>query len=135
MEIAVTLGGGKKVSADIKGTRVETDQPREAGGEGTAPSPFDLFLASLAACSGYYVLDFCQARGIPTDNIRVFMRTEVDPAKRMIGKVSVEIQLPSDFPDKYRGPVVRAADLCSVKKHILDPPRFDTYATIDGEKI
>jgi putative redox protein len=135
MEIAVTLGDGKKVSADIKGIRVETDQPRGSGGEGTAPSPFDLFLASLAACSGYYVLDFCKARGIPTDGIRVFMRTEVDPAKRMIGKVSVEIQLPSDFPDKYRGPVVRAADLCSVKKHILDPPRFDTYATMNGERI
>lgn len=135
MEIEVTLAGGKRVHTQIKGMRIETDQPREAGGEGSAPSPFDLFLASLAACSGYYVLDFCQARGIATDDIRVFMRTEVDPEKRMIGKVGIEIQLPSDFPDRYRAPVVRAAELCSVKKHILDPPRFDTYATIDGERI
>ena len=135
MEIEVTLAGGKRVHTEIKGMRIETDQPREAGGEGSAPSPFDLFLASLAACSGYYVLDFCQARGIATDDIRVFMRTEVDPEKRMIGKVGIEIQLPSDFPDRYRAPVVRAAELCSVKKHILDPPRFDTYATIDGERI
>ena len=135
MEIAVALAGGKRVHAEIKGMRIETDQPREAGGEGAAPSPFDLFLASIAACSGYYVFDFCQARGIPTDDIRIFMRTEVNPEKRMIGKVSVEIQLPSDFPEKYRAPVVRAADLCSVKKHILDPPQFDTYATIGGERI
>jgi len=135
MEIEVTLAGGKRVHTEIKGMRIETDQPREAGGEGSAPSPFDLFLASLAACSGYYVLDFCQARGIATDDIRVFMRTEVDPEKRMIGKVGIEIQLPSDFPDRYRAPVVRAAELCSVKKHILDPPRFDTYATIDGKRI
>jgi ribosomal protein S12 methylthiotransferase accessory factor len=135
MEIAVTLAGGKRVQTEIKGMRIETDQPREGGGEGSAPSPFDLFLASLAACSGYYVLDFCQARGIPTDDIRVFLRTEVDPAKRMIGRVTVEIQLPPDFPDRYRGPVVRAADLCSVKKHILDPPRFETFATIDGKRI
>jgi ribosomal protein S12 methylthiotransferase accessory factor len=135
MEIAVTLDGGKRVSADIKGLRVETDQPKEAGGGGAAPSPFDLFLASLATCSGYYVLDFCGARGIPTDEIQIFMRIEVDAAKRMIGKISVEIQLPPDFPEKYRGPVVRAADLCSVKKHLLDPPRFETYATIEGNRI
>jgi ribosomal protein S12 methylthiotransferase accessory factor len=135
MEIPVTLAGGKRVVAEIKGMRVETDQPREAGGEAVAPSPFDLFLASLATCSGYYVLDFCLARNIPTDDIRITMRTEVDPAKRMIGKVFVEIELPADFPDRYRAPVVRAADLCSVKKHILDPPRFETYATIGGERV
>lgn len=135
MEIAVTLAGGKKVQTEIKGIRIDTDQPKDGGGEGSAPSPFDLFLAALATCSGYYVLDFCRTRGIPTDGIRLFMRTEVNPEKRMIGKISTEIQLPADFPERYRGPVVRAAELCSVKKHILDPPVFETYATIGGARI
>ena len=135
MEIAVTLAGGKKVHAEIKGFRIETDQPKESGGGGTAPAPFDLFLASLATCSGYYVLDFCQARGIPTDGIGVLLRVARDPEKRMIGKISIEIKLPADFPERYRGPVVRAAELCSVKKHILDPPVFETYSTIGGARI
>ena len=135
MEIAVTLAGGKKVQAEIKGFRIETDQPKESGGGGTAPAPFDLFLASLATCSGYYVLDFCQARGIPTDGIWVLLRVARDPEKRMIGKISIEIKLPADFPERYRGPVVRAAELCSVKKHILNPPTFETYATIGGARI
>ena len=135
MEIAVTLAGGKKVQTEINGIRIDTDQPKDAGGEGSAPSPFDLFLASLATCSGYYVLDFCRTRGIPTDGLRLFVRTEVNPGKRMIGKISTEIRLPADFPERYRGPVVRAAELCSVKKHILDPPVFETYATIGGARI
>jgi putative redox protein len=135
MEIAVTFTGGKKVEARVKDFRIETDQPGESGGTATAPAPFDLFLGSLAACSGYYVLGFCQARNISTDGIRVVMRTETDPVKKMIGRISVEIVLPSEFPEKYREPVVRAADLCSVKKHILDPPRFETYATVGGSRI
>jgi putative redox protein len=135
MEIAITLAGGKKVYTEIKGHRIETDQPGAAGGGGSAPAPFDLFLASLATCSGYYVLDFCQARKIPTDDIRLFMRLDTNPEKRMIGKISFEIQLPPDFPERYRAPVVRAADLCSVKKHILDPPQFDTYATVEGKRV
>ena len=135
MEITVTLTGGKKVQAKVKEFRIETDQPKESGGNGSAPTPFDLFLGSVAACSGYYVLGFCQSRNIPTDGIRVVMRTEHDPEKKMIGKISIEIVLPPEFPEKYRGPVVRAADLCSVKKHMLDPPDFETYATVGGSRI
>lgn len=132
MEIAVTLAGGKKVEARVKDFHIETDQPKESGGDGSAPTPFDLFLAAIAACSGYYVLDFCRTRNISTEGIRLIMRTEPDPEKRMIGKISIEIRLPAEFPERYRGPVVRAADLCSVKKHILDPPEFKTYATVEG---
>jgi ribosomal protein S12 methylthiotransferase accessory factor len=135
MEIAVTFTGGRKVEARVREFRIETDQPAESGATASAPTPFDLFLGSLAACSGYYVLGFCQARNIPTDGIRVVMRTETDPEKKMIGKISVEIVLPPDFPERYRGPVVRAAGACSVKKHILDPPEFETYATIGGARI
>lgn len=135
MEIAVTLTGGKKVEARVKEFRIATDQPKESGGDGSAPAPFDLFLAAIAACSGYYVLGFCQARNISTEGIRVVMRTEHDPEKKMIGKISVELMLPPEFPERYRDPVVRAADLCSVKKHILDPPDFETYATVGGSRI
>lgn len=135
MEITVNLAGGKKVEAEIKGLRVVTDQPKENGGEGSAPAPFDLFLASIATCSGYYVLDFCRARDIPTEGIQLVMRMERNTEKRMIGKISIEIRLPAEFPERYRAPLVRVADLCSVKKHILDPPVFETYATVGGSRI
>ncbi len=135
MEIAVTFGGGMRVETQIRGRRIETDQPKEKGGEGSAPAPFDLFLASIATCAGFYVLDFCRSRKIATDEIGLVMRTEYDAEKNMIGRIALEIRLPSGFPEKYRAPVVRAADLCSVKKHILHSPVFESYATVEGTRV
>lgn len=135
MEITIDLKAGKKVEALVRGHRVVTDQPKESGGEGAAPAPFDLFLASIATCAGYYVLDFCRARNIPTEGIRLVMRPERDSERRMIARMPIEIQLPADFPERYRAPVVRAADMCSVKKHIQDPPDFELYATVDGARV
>jgi len=135
MNITVTLTGGRKVEAEVGGRRIETDQPKQSGGDGSAPTPFDLFLASIATCSGYYVLDFCRARNISTERIQLVMRLERHADKGMIGKVSIEIQLPAEFPERYRVPVARVADLCSVKKHILDPPAFETYVTVGGVRV
>lgn len=135
MEIRVNLTSGRKVETEIRGHRVVTDQPRESGGEGSAPAPFDLFLASIATCSGYYVLDFCRARNIPAEDIHLVMRVERDAEKKMIGKISIEVRLPAAFPERYRAAAVRVVDLCSVKKHILDPPAFETYATVDGARV
>jgi ribosomal protein S12 methylthiotransferase accessory factor len=131
MEIEVDFAGGKKVTADFKGFKIETDQAEKNGGGGTAPEPFDLFLASIVTCAGYYVLDFCTTREISTDGIRLLMRPERDEKKKMLGKISIEIQLPRDFPEKYKTAVVRAAEACSVKKHIFTPPEFEVY-TVDA---
>jgi len=76
MDMVVTFPGGVRVNAEYKGFTIETDQPKTGGGEGSAPAPFDLFLASIATCAGYYVMSFCQGRNIPTDNIRVIMKSE-----------------------------------------------------------
>ena len=73
MEMEVVLSGGMKVNAIYKGFTIETDQPEQAGGDGSAPSPFDLFLASIGTCAGFYVLSFCQKQGIPTDEIRLML--------------------------------------------------------------
>jgi len=124
MEIAVTLNGEKKVSARIKEFDIVTDQPQRSGGGGTAPAPFDLFLASIATCAGYYVLDFCQARKISTETVKLFMRTERNEEKRMIDKITIEVQLPADFPEKYKESLINVANLCLVKKSIVNPPEF-----------
>jgi putative redox protein len=124
MQIDVTFPGGKRVDASFNGFVVKTDQARENGGDGSAPEPFSYFLASIGTCAGIFVLGFCQARNIPTEGIKVTETIEWDEAAHRLGKVRIDIQVPPGFPEKYREPVRRAAETCSVKKAILNPPEF-----------
>ncbi len=124
MELVVSFPGNKKVDASYKGFTIKTDQPVTNGGEGTAPSPFDLFLTSIGTCSGIYVLDFCTNRGISLENVRVVQTMKRDPETHMISAVTLRIELPKEFPDKYKDSLIRAVDLCTVKKHIMNPPAF-----------
>ncbi|MFC2163371.1 OsmC family protein [Acidobacteriota bacterium] len=128
-EMKVTFPGGMRADASYKGFVIETDQPVYQGGEGSAPAPFDLFLASLATCSGWYVLSFCQQRNISLVGASVILETERDPEAKMISKIIITIQLPPDFPEKYRGAVVKAVNLCAVKKHMENPPSFTVITT------
>ena len=129
-EIQVTFPGGLKVDAVYKGFLIKTDQPVHQGGEGTAPAPFDLFLASIATCAGFYTVAFCRERGIPTENAGVVMRAEKDPETKMISKIRIELRLPAGFPEKYMRAVIKAVDYCTVKAHILKPPAFEITAEI-----
>jgi len=129
-DIRVSFPGGVRVDAEYHGFTIKTDQPAYAGGTGTAPAPFDLFLASLATCAGYYVLAFCQGRNIPTDGIEILMRMERDPDIKMISRIFIDISLPPRFPEKYVSAVVRAADQCAVKAHLKQAPDVETNAAI-----
>ena len=129
-EMKVTFPGGTKVDAEYKGRIIQTDQPVYQGGGGEAPAPFDLFLASIATCSGFYVLAFCEKRGISVENASVVMRTERNPESKMIEKIIIEVQLPPEFPEKYTNAVLKAVDTCSVKAHIVEPPAFELKAKI-----
>ncbi len=124
----VSFPAGKRVDADYHGFKIRTDQPPKAGGEGSAPQPFDLFLASIATCAGIYVKGYCDTRRIPTDGLELRMDVERDEKGRRVARLALEIVLPEDFPEKHREAVVRAAELCSVKKHIFDPPAFEVRA-------
>lgn len=127
MDIEITFEGGKKVNANINGEIICTDQSVNNGGEGSAPQPFSLFLASLGTCAGVYVQSFCEQRGISTKNIRIIQRHNLSQSTRMIDKIDIEIQLPADFPEKYKKAVINAAELCAVKKHLMNPPQFEVY--------
>jgi putative redox protein len=124
MDIRVTFAGGKRVDAAAGGFTIHTDQPVAAGGEGSAPAPFDLFLASLATCAGLYVLGFCQARGIPTDEVQLVQRSTRDAKSGRLEHVAIEVVVPPTFPQGYREAVARAAAACKVKKTLADPPTF-----------
>lgn len=130
MQMEIILEDGKKVNASYKGHLIKTDQSVKEGGENTAPAPFDLFMASIGTCAGIYVKTFCEKRGIPTDKIKIIQTMEFDEVTHMIGAVIIDIQLPSDFPEKYKDAVVNAANLCAVKKHIQYPPEFEVFSSI-----
>jgi putative redox protein len=126
MEMMIDFPGGARVDAHFGSFTIQTDQPPTA----TAPTPFATFLASLGTCAGIYVLSFCQQRGLPTDGVRIVQRMHTDPMSGMVGKIDLEIQTPPDFPDKYLPSLVRAAELCAVKKHFENPPKFDIYTRL-----
>ncbi len=128
MEMVIDFPGGLRVDAHFGDFTVQTDQPAHAGGDGSAPTPFATFLASLGTCAGIYVLGFCRQRGLPTDGIRLVQKTVMDPATRLISDISLEIQLPANFPQKYREAVIRAAEQCTVKKNFERPPRIKVTA-------
>jgi len=128
--MTITLPGGARVDAHTGHYTIRTDQPPQAGGEGSAPAPFTLFLASIGTCAGIYVLGFCKQRGLPTEGIEIRQRVEPDPQTGMIGKVYLDIQVPPDFPEKYREALVRAASQCAVKKHLERPPRFEVRTVV-----
>jgi ribosomal protein S12 methylthiotransferase accessory factor len=123
--ITLSFPGGVRVDASINGHTVRTDQPIESGGADTAPAPFDLFLASMATCMGFYALRFCQQRNLPTDGLNL----TVDPVRSEDGKrvelIRTTLQLPGEFPDKYRDAIVRSVDHCAVKRALHEPPEFE----------
>jgi putative redox protein len=125
MEMLIDFPGGARVDAHFNQFTVKTDQPPQGGGEGSAPTPFATFLASLGTCAGIYVLGFCRQRGIPADGIRLFQRMESNPLTGLVSHVTLDIQLPPDFPEKYREAVIRSAEQCTVKKHFEHPPAIE----------
>ncbi len=129
MGIKITFPGNLKVNAEINGKIIPTDQARMAGGDGTAPEPFEYFLSSIGTCAGIYVLSFCKTRGIPTEGMEINQDIIYDPVRRRIGKVILDIQLPEGFPEKYKDAVIRAADQCAVKRYLMDPFEVETIAT------
>ncbi|MDO9255083.1 MAG: OsmC family protein [Bacteroidales bacterium] len=126
----ITLDGGKIITAHHQGHDIITDQPEAGGGTNSAPAPFDLFLASIGTCAGIYVKSFCDQRGIPTENIKIIQSVDYDMQKRLPSKIKLDIQLPVDFPEKYRNAVLSAADLCAVKRAIADPPVFEVVTSL-----
>jgi putative redox protein len=124
MDMRIYFPGGKRVDAEYKGFTIKTDQGVMNGGEGKSPAPFDLFLASIGTCAGIYVLSFCQERNIPAQDIDLVMKTHRDNESRMINRIIIDINLPDDFPEKYKNAVRQAAELCAVKKHIAKAPEF-----------
>ena len=121
MQLMIDFPGGARVDAHFGPFTVQTDQPPEA----SAPTPFAVFLASIGTCAGIYVLGFCRQRGLPTDGLRILQSVHSNPQSGMVERIDLQIQTPPGFPEKYTPALIRSAELCAVKKHLEQPPRFE----------
>lgn len=122
--IEISFPGGAKVDAKVREFVVRTDQPSAAGGDNSAPTPFELFLASLGTCAGIYAVGFCEQRDITTEGLALKMETFRDPDTGLVGNVTMSLTVPKGFPQKYEGAIVKSMELCAVKKHLMHPPKF-----------
>jgi putative redox protein len=121
MEMIIDFPGGSRVDAHFGSFTVATDQPPVA----SAPSPFEVFLSSIGTCAGIYVLGFCNQRHLPTEGIRIVEQINHSRVTGMVETIGLEIQIPAEFPEKYRDSLIRSAELCAVKKHLENPPKFE----------
>ena len=121
----ILFGEGKRVNVAYRGHTIETDQPKGVGGDGSAPAPFDLLLASIGSCAGFYVQTFCRRREIPLDAVKMTLNTETDPSTGLAGKITVSIETDSRFPAKYHEAPHKVVDPCIVKKQFMAAPNFE----------
>ncbi|MBE7927655.1 OsmC domain/YcaO domain-containing protein [Pseudomonas saudiphocaensis] len=124
MEIKVNFLDNLRLEAKFDDFTVVADQPIRYKGDGSAPGPFDYFLASSALCAAYFVKLYCQTRGIPTENIRLSQNNIVDPENRYKQIFKIQVELPADISDKDRQGILRSIDRCTVKKVVQTGPEF-----------
>ncbi|MFO0625348.1 MAG: OsmC family protein [Polyangiales bacterium] len=133
MEINVSFPGGKRIGAQVGAFEVMTDQPPAFGGEASAIAPYDLFLASVATCSGIYALGFCDARGISTEGLAMRLQVDLDPGNGLARAMRVDLTPPKNFPDHYRAALVRAVEHCKVKKSLVANPPVSVVLVDEAE--
>ncbi|WP_339433005.1 MULTISPECIES: OsmC domain/YcaO domain-containing protein [unclassified Pseudomonas] len=124
MEIKVNFLDNLRLEAKFDDFTVIADQPIRYKGDGSAPGPFDYFLASSALCAAYFVKLYCDTRNIPTDNIRLSQNNIVDPENRYNQIFKIQVELPADISDKDRQGILRSIDRCTVKKVVQTGPEF-----------
>ena len=124
MEIKVNFLDNLRLEAKFDDFSVIADQPIRYKGDGSAPGPFDYFLASSALCAAYFVKLYCQTRDISTDNIRLAQSNIVDPENRYKQTFKIQVELPADLSDKDRQGILRSIDRCTVKKAVQAGPEF-----------
>ena len=135
MEIKVNFLDNLRIEAKFDDFSIVADQPIRYKGDGSAPSPFDYFLASSAMCAAYFIKVYCNARDIPTDGIRVAQNNIVDPENRYNQIFKIQVEIPEHISERDREGMLRAVDRCTVKKVIQTGPDFqlETVENLDAD--
>jgi putative redox protein len=121
----ITTDGGLRFNAQVRGHRIDTDQPEHAGGSDSAAMPLELLAASLGTCIALYAHQFCATRGIPNDGLRVEVRTESAKGPYRIARFDVTVVLPDALPGEYRAAIERAVKACPVHNTLTHPPQIN----------
>ena len=116
MEIKVNFLDNLRLQASFDDFKITTDQPVRYKGDGSAPSPFDYFLASSALCAAYFVKVYCKARDLPTEDIVIKQNNVIDPEDRYAQLFKIDAQIPESFSENHRQGIIKAMDRCTVKK-------------------
>ncbi|MCM8542249.1 MAG: OsmC family protein, partial [Lentisphaeraceae bacterium] len=124
MEVNVSFLENLRLEAKFDDFSIFTDQPIRYKGDGSAPSPFDYFLASSALCAAYFVKVYCKARDIPTEDIKLSQNNIVDPENRYNQVFQIQVELPESLSERHRKGILTAIDRCTVKKVIQEKPDF-----------
>ena len=124
MEIKVNFLDKLRLEAKFDDFTVISDQPIRYKGDGSAPGPFDYFLASSALCAAYFVKLYCETRNISTENIRLSQNNIVDPENRYQQIFKIQVELPEDISASDRKGILRSIERCSVKKVVQAGPEF-----------
>lgn len=124
-EMEISFPGGKKVFSDYNGFTIQTDQSAKDGGDNSAPTPSDLFFASLGTCAALYALRFCESRKIDTEKLKISLEFQSNEKTHMVEKTIFKINRPPEFPEKYTSALIKSMNLCYVKKHLEQPPEFE----------
>lgn len=124
MEIKVNFLDKLRLEAKFNDFTVVADQPIRYKGDGSAPGPFDYFLASSALCAAYFVKLYCVTRNIPTENIRLSQNNIVDPENRYQQIFKIQVELPPDISEADRRGILRSIERCTVKKVVQAGPEF-----------
>jgi len=124
MEIKVNFLDKLRLVAKFDDFTVIADQPIRYKGDGSAPGPFDYFLASSALCAAYFVKLYCDTRNIPTEHIRLSQNNIVDPENRYQQIFKIQVELPADISAKDRQGILRSIERCTVKKVVQTGPEF-----------
>ena len=124
MEIKVNFLDKLRLEAKFDDFTVIADQPIRYKGDGSAPGPFDYFLASSALCAAYFVKLYCDTRNISTENIRLSQNNIVDPENRYQQIFKIQVELPEDISANDRQGILRSIERCTVKKVVQAGPEF-----------
>ncbi len=131
MQMKITFPGGLRVNAQLGEQVIATDQGVTSGGEGSAPEPFTLFMASIGTCAGLYVLSFCKNHGLPTEGVYLTQEMHYDHTERRMAKIDLKVHVPADFPEKYHRALEKSAELCAVKRALVNPPEITVNTVAD----
>ncbi len=117
-EFKVTFPGNRKANVAFNGFEVKTDQPKDEGGDGTAPEPFAVFLSGLAACSGIYAKSFCDFRKIDTEGMHLHLDVSRKEGQKLIEELNITLHVNQQFPEKYIKPIIKVISGCAVKNQL-----------------